>query len=122
VAAPVLAGEALAYADYAYTRDVLARRVIEGLEREQLYPDDLETLLETGDLAAIPTPIQGFGTNDQNRFEYHNFGMSYLLAYTATRWVQCAYTPPLVYEDEEELGEDAGAEAWTCPSRRPELW
>jgi hypothetical protein len=133
VAAPVLAGEILAFADYTYTREVSARRVIEGLqryvEREQLYPDELETLLETGDLAAIPTPTQGFGASGDDRFEYQNFGMSYLLGFTATRWVQCAYTPPVVYDDEEErlealeeLGEGAGEEAWSCPSRPPELW
>jgi hypothetical protein len=133
IAAPVLVGETLAYADYTYTREVSARRVIDGLqryvEREEFYPEDLETLLETGDLAAIPVPTQGFGAGDDDAFEYQSFGTSYLLGFTATRWVQCAYTPPVIYDDEEErlealeeLGEDAGAEAWSCPSRPPELW
>ena len=44
-----------------------------------------------------------------------------------TRWVQCAYTPAAVYdEDEEEEYEDEDEEdlaaSWSCPSRPPELW
>ena len=49
VAGPVLSGEALAFADYSYSREVRARRLIDALDRyvarEEFYPDALEALL-----------------------------------------------------------------------------
>jgi hypothetical protein len=112
VTVPILGGFLLTDRDYAATRDGGARRIIEALERynarEQGYPDTLQQLVEAEDLDAIPRPSVGFGlleTRDQE-FTYQNFGINYLLEFSAPRWVQCAYNPP--YEDEEE---DEGAAA-----------
>jgi hypothetical protein len=130
--APLLAGQAWAYIDYYATREFQAGRIIDALEayreRETLYPDSLEVLVEAGDLAAIPEPSIGFDFLYDGKFDYQGFGTSYLLQFPAPRWVQCAYTPAMVmeeYEDDEYADEwseeDLGA-SWSCPSRPPELW
>jgi hypothetical protein len=137
---PLLIGQAWARVDYARNRDVEARRVIDALasyyEREQIYPETLDSLVESRDLASVPKPRIGFGfLGDGTSFTYQAFGTSYLLEFPAPRWVQCAYNPPY---DDEELEEDAdlaradpaSAElesedmggAWSCPSSPPELW
>lgn len=141
---PLLVGQAWARLDYARNRDVYAQRVIDALaayyEREQIYPETLPALVESGDLEAVPKPAIGFGfLGDDARFTYQAFGTSYLLEFPAPRWVQCAYNPP--YDDEEwedepanadesedtdgredeEGGEDLGG-SWSCPSSPPELW
>jgi hypothetical protein len=145
VGAPVLAGEAWAYVDYARTRDVRAREIIDALQayyqRESLYPDDLEQLVKGGDLASIPSPAIGFGFLYDGAFRYQSFGTSYLLEFPAPRWVECAYTPAYADEDDDEdsaepgdpgtvnagtadAGDDEGplGESWSCPSKPPELW
>jgi hypothetical protein len=65
---------------------------------------------------------------------YQNFGINYLLEFSAPRWVQCAYNPPYLdeedgeeeeFEDEEipsEEDEDGLPGSWSCPSKPPELW
>jgi hypothetical protein len=134
---PLLVGQAWARVDYARNRDVQAQRVIDALasyyEREQIYPETLQALVESRDLEAVPTPQIGFGLlGNGTSFTYQAFGTSYLLEFPAPRWVQCAYNPPY---DDEELDEDGepdagdGAEldegmdgAWSCPSSPPELW
>ena len=148
VGLPLFVGTAWARWDYAKTRDVNAQRIIDALaayyERESVYPDDLSKLVDAGLLAAVPTPEIGFVVPGESRpgFTYQAFGTSYLLEFSAPRWVQCAYNPP--YDDEDEDGEtapapvagggDAGAAApegdasdlaggsWSCPSKPPELW
>lgn len=135
LAAPILGGQLWARFDYYRTREHHARRIIDALERylerEQLYPDELSQLVEAGDLPAIPTPAIGFAALGDGEFGYSSFGTSYLLDFSAPRWVQCAYAPP--YEDEEderhpdsssipENGEGGLDEAWSCPKRPPELW
>ena len=127
---PLVAGQAWAYLDYYVTREFRAREIIDALEvhleRETLYPDSLEELVEAGDLDAIPEPEVGFDFLYDGQFKYQSFdSTSYLLDFSAPRWVQCAYTPAAVYEEDEaeeyEDEEDLG-ESWSCPSRPPELW
>jgi hypothetical protein len=141
VALPLLLGEIWARWDYHRTRELRARRIIAAaeryLDREGVYPDDLQELVNTGLLGEIPEPAIGFGFLSDGSFEYRSFGTSFLLEFPAPRWVECAYTPP--YPDEEPGNGDepvasAGAttdrgvdgdslgEAWSCPSAPPELW
>lgn len=131
---PLLAGQAWAYLDYYVTREIRAQTILDALaaynERETLYPDTLEELVEAGDLEAIPEPDIGFDVFYDGEFRYQNFGTSFLIEFPAPRWVQCAYTPPYEYEDDEEEEEfyddedltDEDGEPWSCPSRPPELW
>jgi hypothetical protein len=173
---PILVGQAWARVDYFVTREQRAREIIDALQtwfdREGLYPDELDLLVESRDLAAIPRPAIGFGFLNDDEFRYRSFGTSFLLEFPAPRWVECAYTPPFEDEDDEEedveaeagsgeleawerppasappadegapdaaeaervtaedvpdedgaAGEDGGlGEAWSCPSKPPELW
>lgn len=131
---PVVAGQAWARLDYEVTREQRAREIIDALQawfdREGLYPDELDELLESGSLAALPRPQIGFAFLSDAEFRYRSFGTSFLLEFPAPRWVECAYTPP--FEDEEAVLEDepeaesadgvALGESWSCPSKPPELW
>jgi hypothetical protein len=130
--APVLLGQAWAWLDYERTREQRARVIIDALhaylEREDLYPDRLEDLVEAGLLARIPEPVIGFPIERVDGFDYASYGTSYLLDFSAPRWVQCHYTPAPILEDldEEERTELAAEggleESWSCPSTPPELW
>lgn len=130
IAVPLVAGELWARLDYYWARDLQAAAITEAMERyyarTELYPDALEELVAAGDIDAIPTPAVGFGFLYDGEFRYTSFGTSYLLAFTAPRWVECHYNSPFHGElDEEELDpEDAAAleSAWSCPSNPPELW
>jgi hypothetical protein len=143
---PILTGQAWARFDYWVTREQRAREIIDALQawfdREGLYPDELEELVASRDLDEIPRPAIGFGLLYDGEFRYRSFGTSFLLEFPATRWVECAYTP--AYEDEEgedadydeasggerapgegaagDEGDGALGEAWSCPSKPPELW
>lgn len=135
---PLFLGQAWARLDYSRNRDVYAQRIIDALagyyERNQMYPDKLNELVDDGELAAIPEPRVGFAwLDDGTRFTYQAFGTSYLLEFPAPRWVQCTYNPPYDdYEDgesdEEDIAEDAADDdedlggAWSCPTKPPELW
>lgn len=147
---PILVGQAAARLDYWVTREVRAREIIDALEvwfaREGLYPDELGDLVARGDLEAIPRPAIGFSFLYDGAFGYRSFGTSFLLDFPAPRWVECAYTPAFEDEDGDEAAEEsadepleaweqadaeaaAGAgeaaglgEAWSCPSKPPELW
>lgn len=144
---PLFVGQAWARWDYTRTRDVQAQRIIDALrayyEKDASYPDRLDQLVEAGLLPAIPKPQIGFPFpgSDDNVFTYQGFGTSYLLEFSAPRWVQCAYNPPYLDEDAEAgdghapdvaQGSDApaadtdddesGGGAWSCPSKPPELW
>lgn len=135
-ALPLLVGQALAGRDWETTRNQRAGAVIEALgqyyEREQMYPDELGELVAAGDLEAVPRPRIGFGFLADPRFTYQNFGNSYILEFSAPDWVQCAYNPPWdedMYDEDEEYeaeasgdDEEALPEAWSCPSKPPELW
>lgn len=136
---PLFVGAAWARWDYTRTRDVNAQRIIEALqvyyEKEQTYPDDLEELVKAGLLPAVPRPEIGFplASRDELDFTYQGFGTSYLLEFSAPRWVQCAYNPPYPDSDEntddavsaggdEDDDEETGGGSWSCPSKPPELW
>lgn len=129
VGIPLVAGQAWAYLDYYVARHVQAQRIIDGLqayrERESLYPDSLEELVEAGLLDEVPEPAIGFDLLYDGEFRYQSFGTSFLLEFPAPRWVQCAYTPAAAledFEDEADLDEEGLGESWSCPSRPPELW
>ena len=106
VLVPILGGQAWATADYRGTRDGRARRIIGALDRwygrESTYPDELDLLVERGELDEIPRPGIGFALLYDGEFRYRSFGTSYILEFPATRWVECAYTPPYREEEEEE--------------------
>jgi hypothetical protein len=125
LAAPLLVGQALAAADYSETRDVRAEQLVDALaasyEANETYPDKLEDMVAAGLLEEVPKPRVGFGGNPT--FNYQNFGDSYLIEFSAVRWIQCAYSPPWPDMTEEDLeeGEDLGG-SWSCPSKPPELW
>jgi len=127
LAMPLMVGQILTRLDYTITRDIRAGRVIDALqlhyERESIYPDKLEELVGAGDLAELPRPQIGFTFLSQQDFLYQSFGTSYVLEFSAPRWIQCAYNPPYQdeYEEEEEDLEDLGG-SWSCPSKPPELW
>lgn len=162
---PLVGAEAAARYDYFLTREIRARRILDALDtfyrRETVYPDSLQELVEAGDIESLQQPAIGFGFLDDAKFAYGNFGTSFILEFSAPRWVQCAYTPPFSEEDgeEEEAAEtdaaeaesagdgdenappinpadadapedelaaggdgDSLGEAWSCPSKPPELW
>jgi hypothetical protein len=129
---PIALGETLAKIDYTATRDGAAQSIIDGLNayraREGAFPDELAELVKAGDLEAIPSPEVGFRMFTDEEFVYQNFGDSYILEFSAPRWIQCAYNPPYVDEDgapggEEEMADDGmGTGEWSCPSKPPELW
>jgi len=130
LAAPLATGQVLIRLDYSATRNVRAQRILDALqafyEREQRYPDKLQELVDAELLPAIPRPQIGFSWLSHPHFVYQNFGDSYLLEFSAPRWMQCAYNPPWT-DDEAELDEESeeGATlggAWSCPSKPPELW
>jgi len=143
IAVPLFTGEVWARWDYYWTREHLAREIIDAMDRyvekEDLYPDELEDLVTAGYLDEIPEPAIGFGFLYDGHFRYRSFGSSFILEFPAPRWVECAYTPP--YEDEEEYEEEEESdkldeawgitadgeggslgEAWSCPEKPPELW
>ncbi len=124
---PILVGQAWARVDYFVTREERAREIIDALQtwfdREGLYPDELDQLLESQDLGTIPRPAIGFGFLYHDEFRYRSFGTSFLLEFPAPRWVECAYTPPFEDEEDEDgapadaeaASEDEGLEAWERP-------
>lgn len=139
VAAPVLVGLLWVEDDYRVTRDERAARINDALQAylargDQQYPDRLDDLVAAGLLRSIPEPRVGFALLDRPHFVYQNFGINYLLEFSAPRWVQCAYNPPYLdeedgeeeeFEDEEipsEEDEDGLPGSWSCPSKPPELW
>ena len=126
---PLLVGQTLTRLDYTTTRDAQAGQLIDALQRhydeQSLYPEKLEELVGAGDLAEVPRPRIGFAWLSQQEFLYQSFGTSYILEFSAPRWIQCAYNPPYQdedeYEEEEDELEDLGG-FWSCPSKPPELW
>ena len=130
---PTLVGQAWARLDYTINRDQSAARLIDALaahwEREETYPNDLAALVAAGDIDEVPEPVAGFRVLDRQEFVYQNFGDSYILEFSAPRWIQCAYNPPYPEEEDwedEELAEGddeiLGSGSWSCPSNPPELW
>lgn len=132
VLAPIALGQTLARLDYVETRDRRAQAIIDALarhrEQRDAYPEKLAELVAAGQLERVPSPCIGFPGFAEQDFVYQNFGESYLLEFSAPRWIQCAYNPPYVDEgdgaepDPEDEGDDLGEGAWSCPSKPPELW
>ncbi len=124
LAVPTAGGRLLERWDYAETREERASRLIEALEsyfeRQQLYPDSLTELVEARDLVSVPRPR--LGLLGAQEFVYQSFGTSYLLEFSAPRWVQCQYNPPFEDEETAEDEADLGEGSWSCPSQPPELW
>lgn len=124
-ALPLVTGQALTRLDYSVTRDERAQSVIDALaefrSRNGIYPDALSELVDAQLLPDVPRPRIGFASAQD--FTYQNFGESYLLEFSAPRWIQCAYNPPYdpIPGEEPEADEDAGG-AWSCPQKPPELW
>jgi hypothetical protein len=123
LAIPVLSGQALARYDYWVTREVRAREITDALatylEREEIYPDELEHLVEAGDLSEIPEPSIGFGFLYDDPYRYRSFGTSFILEFPSPRWVECAYTPPYADEDGEDIDENEfGVGAYENPGER----
>jgi hypothetical protein len=124
---PLVAGQVLTRLDYSVTRDERAQQIIDALaahaEANAGYPDELSELVTAGLLPEVPQPRVGFFSGQE--FVYQNFGDSYLLEFSAPRWIQCAYNPPWKLEPGEDLEEedaDALVGAWSCPQKPPELW
>jgi hypothetical protein len=114
VALPLLTGRALADGDFAVSKHLRARMVIDALaayyEDEATYPETLDELVELDLLERVPTPRVGselwrsIGLTEQHEFDYRNLGSSYVLEFVATEWVMCSYNPP--WEDDFDAGED----------------
>jgi hypothetical protein len=126
-ALPLGVGQALTRFDYSVTRDERAQVIIDALAehraRTSTYPDALSELVGTDRLPEVPRPRIGFGSREE--FTYQNFGESYLLEFSAPRWIQCAYNPPFETEPGERLDAEDAADmggAWSCPQKPPELW
>jgi hypothetical protein len=126
--APLLVGQTLTRWDYAVTRNDRAQRLVDALAayyaEEEVYPDSLEELVEDGHLEAVPRPRVGFVPLDGEGFVYQSFGTSFLLEFSAPRWIQCTYNPPYADEelDPEDVAEGGLGGSWSCPSNPPELW
>ncbi|HME73914.1 MAG TPA: hypothetical protein VKM54_29245 [Myxococcota bacterium] len=155
VALPIWCGDFAVAHDYTVTRSQNAQQIIDALaryfQREHSYPESLKELIAAKDLVEIPRPQVGFGGGDQ-LFTYQNFGSSYILEFSAQRWMQCAYNPPwsddTASADEPRSAASAPASgdadekaasgsreaagdasdderihgAWSCPTKPPELW
>ena len=147
-------GDEAAAAFQREARDVTSQTLLVALERyreaHQVYPDELDDLVPD-QLEALPRPRIGLLRNAGDRFTYAGFGDSYLLEFASVQWVQCAYSPPYVY-DEHDLeveaespevaarsaevaaggklaaagdAEQSGvglAGSWSCASEPPALW
>lgn len=77
------------------------------------YPDRLRELVPDY-LPGIPRPVIGLVADEDDRFEYSNYGDSYSLEFASVQWVQCAYSPPYEFaaygETEEDYWEDDEAD------------
>jgi len=115
VTLPIVVGLTWVNHDYVATREGAAKQINDALQRyfarEQAYPDTLEELVEAKDLPAVPVPQVGFGVDGAATFTYENFGTSYILEFSAPRWVQCAYNPPWSDEAGDDGEHAAGAHA-----------
>jgi len=92
-------------------RDVTALQVLDALEAykkdNHTYPDKLEALVPKY-LTEIPRPQIGLIRDEDDRFNYSNYGDSYSLEFWSVLWVQCQYSPPYEFaasdsSDKEEL-------------------
>jgi hypothetical protein len=117
VALPILCGDFAVAHDYTVTRSKNAQEIIDALaryfQREHGYPESLTELVAAKDLVEIPRPQVGFGADDEV-FSYQNFGSSYILEFSAQRWMQCAYNPP--WSDDSASADDAAGSSAGPPA------
>lgn len=116
---PIVAGGAMADGDFAASKHVRARVIIDALasfyENEGAYPDSLDELVDLDYLERHPEPRVGSGLwlatglTDAQTFSYRNLGSSYVLEFVATEWVMCSYNPPWneTYDEEDDFEEEA---------------
>jgi hypothetical protein len=96
-------------------RDATALQVLVALEeykkQHRTYPDTLEELVPDF-LAEVPRPAIGLIRDEDDRFQYSNYGDSYALEFASVLWVQCQYSPPYEFAsaDPEELAQEAAEE------------
>jgi hypothetical protein len=129
-------------------RDETSAIVIAALEdfrqAHDEYPETLDELVPDH-LEAVPKPRVGWISHPDEEFLYSNFGDSYALEFSSVLWVQCAYSPPYAYAEEDwtdegeyadesadgpadapdvAAGEDEGglAGSWSCDSAPPRLF
>jgi hypothetical protein len=116
VAIPLFAGRAWADLNYRATRQGSAQQIIDALaayyEREGLYPEDLEELIEFGELEEIPRPRIGLPGLGDPEFSYQNLGSDYLLEFASPGWTQCHYSPPWDEELDEDYSFDEAEDDW----------
>ncbi len=135
IAGSVWVGDWRAGATQAEIRNEKAAEIIAALEaykgEHAGYPDRLEELIPA-QLASLPAPRIGIFEHDHETFIFSNYGDSYALEFASALWDQCQYSPPYLYEDEEEYEdeepedeepEDESLEgSWSCGSAPPKLW
>ena len=130
IAASIWIGDRSARATQAEIRNETAAQSIAALDgyrsEHEIYPDRLEDLIPA-QLARVPAPRIGIFEHADEVFLYSSYGDSYALEFASVLWEQCQYSPPYVYEDEEqdegEDPEDEGLDgSWSCGSAPPKLW
>jgi hypothetical protein len=106
-------------------RDSTALEVLVALEeykqKHATYPETLEELVPEF-LPEVPRPAIGVIRDEDDRFQYSNYGDSYALEFASVLWVQCQYSPPYEFAsaDAEELAEEAAEEEAATDER--ETW
>ncbi len=112
IVALIYVGNMAATRNQVRARDVTAQQVLVALEsykaERQEYPESLEDLVPSY-IDELPYPRIGLIRDEDDEFNYRNFGDSYALEFNSVRWVQCAYSPPYSfasYDEDEEEDED----------------
>ncbi len=105
-------------------RDSTALEVLVALEdykkKHATYPETLDELVPEF-LSEVPRPPIGLIRDEDDRFQYSNYGDSYALEFASVLWVQCQYSPPYEFasSDPEEAAEEEAAtderETWESP-------
>lgn len=100
-------------------RDSTALQVLVALEeykkKHATYPETLDELVPEF-LPEVPRPPIGLIRDEDDRFQYSNYGDSYALEFASVLWVQCQYSPPYEFassDPDEEAAEAAEEEAAT---------
>jgi hypothetical protein len=113
VAGFIFASERAALSYHATARNESAIILVEALEGykavNQSYPEELGKLVPDF-LPEIPRAQMGLIRDPGEAFVYSSFGDSYALEFASVQWVQCAYSPPYAFEENEIY--DAEADDW----------
>lgn len=134
ILASIKAGQWQAEYFQAKARDEVAPALIAALERhrqeEGSYPLELSRLVPKY-LPELPGAKVGWLSDPGEDFTYTDLGDSFLLEFASVLWVQCAYSPPYVEDDDEDEPADVatGSEedrmleaSWSCERKPPRLW